>query len=35
MLGVPAGDLTPWLLTPVSGGGGVVGEIRPAVDMRG
>jgi L-asparaginase II len=35
MLGVPAGDLTPWLLTPVSGGGGVVGEIRPAVDVRG
>jgi L-asparaginase II len=27
-LGVPADDLAPWLLTPVKGGDGVVGEIR-------
>ncbi len=27
-LGVPADVLAPWLLTPVSGGDGVVGEIR-------
>jgi L-asparaginase II len=29
-LGVPAEVLAPWLLTPVSGGDGVVGEVRPA-----
>jgi L-asparaginase II len=29
-LGVPADVLAPWLLTPVSGGGGVVGEVRAA-----
>jgi L-asparaginase II len=28
MLGVAADDLGPWLLTPVSGGDGVVGEVR-------
>jgi L-asparaginase II len=27
-LGVPAGALGPWLLTPVLGGGEVVGEVR-------
>jgi L-asparaginase II len=27
-LGVPAEQLLPWLLTPVSGGDGVVGEVR-------
>jgi L-asparaginase II len=30
MLGVPVDGLGSWLLTPVSGGDGVVGEIRPA-----
>jgi L-asparaginase II len=29
-LGVPADLLSPWLLTPVSGGDGVVGDVRPA-----
>jgi L-asparaginase II len=29
-LGVPADVLAPWLLTPVSGGDGVVGEVRAA-----
>jgi L-asparaginase II len=29
-LGVPADVLAPWLLTPVSGGDVVVGEVRPA-----
>jgi L-asparaginase II len=29
-LGVPAAALAPWLLTPVSGGDGVVGEVRAA-----
>ena len=29
-LGVPAEALAPWLLTPVSGGDGVVGEVRAA-----
>jgi L-asparaginase II len=29
-LGVPAEVLAPWLLTPVSGGDGVVGEVRAA-----
>ena len=28
-LGVPAEVLAPWLLTPVSGGDGVVGEVAP------
>jgi L-asparaginase II len=28
-LGVPAETLAPWLRTPVSGGGDVVGEVRP------
>ena len=34
-LGVPAGPLAPWLLTPVSGGDGVVGEIRAAAALAG
>jgi L-asparaginase II len=29
-LGVPAEVLAPWLLTPVSGGDDVVGEVRAA-----
>jgi L-asparaginase II len=29
-LGVPAEQLSRWLLTPVLGGDGVVGEVRPA-----
>jgi hypothetical protein len=29
-LGVPADVLAPWLLTPVSGGERVVGEVRAA-----
>jgi L-asparaginase II len=29
-LGVPAEQLAPWLLTPVSGGDGVVGDVRAA-----
>jgi L-asparaginase II len=32
-LGVPAEQLSPWLLTPVSGGGGVVGEVRAAPSL--
>lgn len=32
-LGVPADQLTPWLLAPVLGGGAVVGEVRPASDL--
>jgi L-asparaginase II len=33
-LGVPAAALSRWLTTPVSGGEGVVGEIRPATALR-
>jgi L-asparaginase II len=33
-LGVPAEALARWLQTPVSGGEGVVGEVRPAVGLR-
>jgi hypothetical protein len=33
-LGVPAEALSPWLATPVSGGEGVVGEIRAAGVLR-
>ena len=33
-LGVPADLLAPWLLTPVSGGEGVVGEVRAADLLR-
>jgi L-asparaginase II len=29
-LGVPADVLAPWSLTPLSGGDGVVGEVRPS-----
>jgi hypothetical protein len=29
-LDVPAEQLSPWLLSPVSGGDGVVGEVRAA-----
>jgi L-asparaginase II len=32
-LGVPAQVLAPWLHTPVSGGEGVVGEVRPAAGL--
>jgi L-asparaginase II len=32
-LGVPAEALTPWLLTPVAGGDGVVGELRAAPSL--
>lgn len=32
-LGVPADVLAPWLLTPVSGGDGVVGDVRPVADL--
>ena len=32
-LGVDADVLAPWALTPVSGGNGVVGEIRPAATL--
>jgi len=32
-LGVPAEQLDPWLLTPVLGGGGVVGEVRPGPSL--
>jgi len=32
-LGVTAEDLSRWLLAPVSGGDGVVGEVRPAASM--
>jgi L-asparaginase II len=34
-LGVPAEQLAPWSLTPVPGGGGVVGEVRPAAALAG
>ena len=34
-LGVPAGQLAPWSLTPVSGGDGVVGEVRAAAGLLG
>jgi L-asparaginase II len=33
-LGVPAEVLAPWVLTPVSGGDGVVGEVRPGPAIR-
>lgn len=33
-LGVPAEQLSRWLPTPVSGGDGVVGEVRPAADLQ-
>jgi L-asparaginase II len=33
-LGVPENVLAPWLQTPVSGGDGVVGEVRPAALLR-
>jgi L-asparaginase II len=33
-LGVPAETLDPWLLTPVPGGDGVVGDVRPAASLR-
>ncbi len=33
-LGVSADVLAPWLLTPVTGGEGVVGEIRPAASIN-
>ena len=32
-LGVPDDALAPWLLTPVSGGDGVVGQVRPAASL--
>lgn len=32
-LGVPADALSPWLLTPVLGGEGVVGEVRPSAEL--
>ncbi|SDN93922.1 asparaginase [Geodermatophilus sp. DSM 45219] len=34
-LGVPAGQLAPWAQTPVPGGDGVVGEVRPAAALTG
>ncbi|MGY1801918.1 asparaginase [Blastococcus sp. SYSU D00922] len=34
-LGVPAEQLSRWLLTPVSGGDGVVGEVRPGSVLLG
>ena len=34
-LGVPAEQLAPWSLTPVPGGDGVVGEVRPAAALAG
>ena len=34
-LGVPAGTLSRWLVTPVSGGAGVVGEIRAGAALTG
>ena len=33
-LGVPSDVLAPWLLTPVAGGDGVVGEVRAAELLR-
>jgi L-asparaginase II len=35
LLGVPAEVLAPWSHIPVSGGGGVVGEVRAAAFLRG
>jgi L-asparaginase II len=32
-LGVPAEQLAPWLLSPVHGGDGIVGDIRPALSL--
>jgi L-asparaginase II len=32
-LGVPAEVLAPWLQTPVSGGNGVVGDVRPSSSL--
>ncbi|WP_324278617.1 hypothetical protein [Blastococcus brunescens] len=32
-LGLPDDVLARWLLTPVSGGDGVVGEVRPAAGI--
>ena len=29
-LGVPDGQLAPWLQQPVAGGGGVAGSVRPS-----
>lgn len=34
-LGVPAGTLAPWVVTPVTGGDGVVGEVRAAAALTG
>jgi L-asparaginase II len=34
-LGVPAGVLAPWSQIPVSGGNGVVGEVRAAASLHG
>ena len=34
-LGMPAEQLAPWSLTPVPGGDGVVGEVRPAAALAG
>ena len=34
-LGMPAEQLAPWSLTPVPGGDGVVGEVRPAAALVG
>ncbi|WP_211435508.1 asparaginase [Trujillonella endophytica] len=34
-LGVPPEPLAPWVLTPVSGGDGVVGEVRAAAALTG
>ena len=34
-LGIPAEQLAPWWLTPVSGGAGVVGEVRAAAALPG
>jgi L-asparaginase II len=34
-LGVPGGQLAPWLRLPVHGGGAVVGEVRPAAALGG
>ena len=35
LLGVPPEVLAPWTLTPVNGGDGVVGQIRPAATLTG
>jgi hypothetical protein len=34
-LGVSAGVLAPWSQIPVSGGNGVVGEVRAAASLQG